>query len=81
VLPLIIGPLLAVSFELWAIYVEERWVYGERMPLIPVIGVGVFPLVQMIVIPTACIAGSHLLLHLQRRGRATHPGQGANHGH
>jgi hypothetical protein len=50
VLPIIIGGLLAMSYELWAIYVEHRWEYGD-MPLIPHLGVGIFPILQMIFIP------------------------------
>ena len=62
ILPLIIGPLLAVSFELWVIHVEERWVYGELMPVVPVLEVGLSPLAQMAVIPPATILLAHKFL-------------------
>lgn len=55
IVPLIIGVLLAVSFELWAVHAVERWEY-RSMPLVPVIHVGVAPVLQMIVIPTAATA-------------------------
>lgn len=44
------GVLLAVGFELWAVHVDHRWVY-HGMPLIPVLNVGVFPILQMVVVP------------------------------
>lgn len=58
IVPVIIGALLAVSFELWAVYVDDRWVYGS-MPIIPVVKVGLTPVLQMILIPLAVIAIGH----------------------
>lgn len=55
IIPVVVGILLAVSFELWAVYVAHRWVYGV-MPLVPIIGVGVMPVLQMIFVPLATIA-------------------------
>ena len=55
VVPLIIGVLLAVSFELWAVHAVHRWEYSS-MPLVPVVHVGVTPVLQMIVIPLAATA-------------------------
>lgn len=52
VVPVIIGVLLAVSFELWAVHTINRWVYSS-MPIIPVIKVGLTPVLQMILIPLA----------------------------
>jgi hypothetical protein len=52
IVPSIIGVLLAVSFELWAVHAVERWEYSS-MPLVPVIHVGVPPVLQMMVIPLA----------------------------
>lgn len=48
--PVLVGSLLAVCFELWAVYVVHRWKYAS-MPLVPIIRVGVTPLLQMIVVP------------------------------
>jgi hypothetical protein len=45
------GTLLAVSFELWAVYVDHRWQYTTEMPLIPVIRIGITPVLQMVIIP------------------------------
>ena len=46
-----VGALLAVGFELWAVYVDHRWQYAETMPLIPVLLIGLTPVLQMIVVP------------------------------
>lgn len=49
-LPVLVGILLATSFELWAVYAVERWSYGT-MPLIPIVHVGLTPILQMVLIP------------------------------
>lgn len=49
-LPPMMGVLLAMSYELWAVHVVHRWAYAN-MPLIPVLDVGVFPVLQMVVVP------------------------------
>ena len=54
VVAVVIGALLAVSFELWAVHTVERWQYGA-MPVVPIIYVGVTPLLQMIVLPLLTI--------------------------
>lgn len=48
----IVGILLGLAFELWAVHVDKRWTYGG-MPIIPVLGVGVTPILQMMLVP-AC---------------------------
>jgi hypothetical protein len=53
-LPPLIGVLLVVAFELWAIYVVHRWVYG-LMPIVPIVRVGVTPVLQMLVVPTVTL--------------------------
>ena len=50
VVPVVIGVLLAVSFELWAVHAVDRWIYSS-MPIIPVIQVGLTPVLQIIFIP------------------------------
>lgn len=51
ILPPIIGILLAISFELWAIHVAHRWTYAATMPILPMLQIGIPPLVQMMLIP------------------------------
>ena len=55
VVPVVIGVLLATSFELWAVHAVGRWEYGS-MPLIPILQVGVTPIFQMIVVPLLTLA-------------------------
>jgi len=43
-LPLV---LLAITIELVNVYVLERWTYSDLMPVAPVLGVGLFPMVQL----------------------------------
>jgi len=54
ILPPLIGVLLVVAFELWAIYVVHRWTYG-LMPIVPIVRVGLTPVLQMIVVPTVTL--------------------------
>ena len=55
IVPLVIGILLAVSFELWAVHAVNRWTYSS-MPLVPIIHVGITPVLQMVFIPLAATA-------------------------
>lgn len=48
---LLVGFLLAVGMELWAVYVDYRWAYAEAMPMVPVLGIGLTPVLQMMLIP------------------------------
>ncbi|HWP22889.1 MAG TPA: hypothetical protein VNM15_01730 [Candidatus Binatia bacterium] len=50
-LMLVMGIFLAVVVELNALYVTGAWNYNERM--VTVLGVGVLPVLQMIVLPPA----------------------------
>ena len=43
-LPLV---LLAISVELVNVYVLNRWSYNQRMPMVPLIDVGLLPTVQL----------------------------------
>lgn len=56
VIPIVVGVLLATSYELWAVYAQARWSYGASMPLIPIVKVGLAPVLQMVVVPLAVIA-------------------------
>ena len=55
---LLIGIVLSVGCELWAVYVDHRWQYTEAMPLIPVLQIGLTPVLQMILIPLAVVSFS-----------------------
>jgi hypothetical protein len=45
------GLLLAVLVEWVAVHKLERWAYGERMPKVPGLGVGLVPIAQMLILP------------------------------
>jgi len=47
---LIIGSLIAVYFEVTAL-LSSRWQYSELMPVMPILGVGVIPYIQMLILP------------------------------
>jgi hypothetical protein len=51
IIAILMGILLAANFELWAVYVDNRWQYSASMPLIPVLQIGLTPVLQMIFIP------------------------------
>ena len=53
-LTVVVGVLLAVSFEWWAVFVAHRWVYGI-MPLVPMLHVGLTPVSQMIAVPVVTL--------------------------
>jgi hypothetical protein len=44
-------PLITIVMEWLAIRVLGRWAYAETMPVVPLLGVGVAPFVQWIVLP------------------------------
>ena len=48
---LAVGLALTVVFELLATGPLQRWRYGDAMPLVPGLGVGVSPIMQWVVIP------------------------------
>jgi hypothetical protein len=47
----ITGLTLAVSVELVAVHILERWEYEAEMPTLPVLGVGLVPIAQMLLLP------------------------------
>lgn len=62
VIAVILGALIATSFELWAVYVNHRWQYAPSMPMIPIVEVGLSPVLQMIVIPLLVIKSISMLM-------------------
>jgi len=49
-----VGALTAVALELIAV-ATGRWTYNDLMPLMPVIGVGLWPVLQMSVLPVLSV--------------------------
>lgn len=61
-----LGVAVAVGIEIGALAMG-RWSYGDRMPLIPVVHVGLAPVLQMLVLPPLVFAV------VARYGRAVAP--------
>ena len=45
------GAVISVGIEWATVYVLRWWTYGERMPLVPLINIGLVPITQMLVLP------------------------------
>lgn len=50
---IVLGLIATIAFEFWALRLG-RWAYGEGMPLL--FGVGLFPLLQWLVVPVVTLA-------------------------
>ena len=50
-----VGLVAAIVFEALAIGVLERWAYSDAMPRLPVLGTGLVPVIQWLVIPPLVI--------------------------
>ena len=48
---LLAGLIISVSIEWLAVSVTNRWAYTARMPLVPLLNVGLAPIAQMLVLP------------------------------
>lgn len=71
--PVLIGVQLAIAFELWATHVAGWWEYGA-MPVVPALGVGLTPVLQMTVVPlltltlSRCVAVRLCVIRRERVG-------------
>jgi hypothetical protein len=45
------GFILAITIEWGAVHMLQRWEYGAGMPIVPVLNIGLVPLLQMLVLP------------------------------
>lgn len=48
---IVLGFLWAVGVEYHATEVAHRWAYAKSMPIIPILNVGVAPVLQMVILP------------------------------
>lgn len=62
-----LGALTGIAFEMWAID-RGRWTYNESMPLLPLVGAGLWPVLQMSIVPPAVYLMS--VLAANRTGNA-----------
>jgi len=46
-----IGLVVTVALEYWATQIGGRWEYAEQMPRLPLLGTGLAPLLQWLLIP------------------------------
>ncbi len=53
---LLSGAVVSAVIEWSTIHVGQWWAYSPRMPLIPVLNIGVAPLAQMLVLPPLIVA-------------------------
>ena len=51
VIMMFVGLAIGVGIEWLAVVVTNRWEYTVRMPLVPLLGVGLIPVAQMLVLP------------------------------
>lgn len=49
------GVLITIAFEWYAVYWAGRWAYSELMPILPILRVGIAPLLQWIIVPPAVL--------------------------
>ena len=48
---LLVGLVIGVSIEWLAVFIANQWAYTARMPLVPLLNVGLAPVAQMLVLP------------------------------
>ena len=48
---LVAGLGIGISVEWIAVHVARRWAYNAHMPLVPGLGIGIVPILQMLVLP------------------------------
>ena len=52
---LAVGVAATIAFEWYAVSWANRWAYSEAMPIVPVLRVGIAPILQWIVLPPLVI--------------------------
>ncbi len=62
-----VGVLITVVMEWLATRVLGRWTYAEAMPVIPLLGVGLAPLLQWIVLPPIVVSFRSTPAHVSKR--------------
>jgi hypothetical protein len=45
------APIVTIALEYWATQIGARWEYAEQMPRLPLLGTGLAPLLQWLLIP------------------------------
>lgn len=60
---IVVGTVITFVFEAIAIHVLDRWQYAPAMPTLPILGTGITPILQWLVIP------SLIVFMMRRRGK------------
>ena len=63
ILPPVVGALFAIIIELRAVYVFHYWSYSAAMPIVSGLGVGLTPILQMVVVPLVTLLVCQWCLH------------------
>lgn len=67
---LLVGLLITVFFEYLATEVLDRWTYSAQMPTLPLIGTGLLPILQWLIVPLLSLGMTQLLyLGLRHKDR------------
>lgn len=74
---LVVGLLITVLFEYLATEVLARWQYNENMPTLPLLGTGLLPLAQWIIVPLISFYASRLMYHGVLHKRSVRPEKAA----
>ena len=61
------GLVIAILIEWIAVYGIDRWSYTARMPILPVLGVGLSPVLQMLMLPPIIFKVAALWLERRQR--------------
>ncbi len=56
------GAAITILFEYLAVEVLDRWQYSELMPRLPIVGTGILPLLQWIMIPPCVLYVSKIFI-------------------
>ena len=67
-LMLVTGLIIAILIEWVAVYGMGRWSYTARMPVLPVLGVGLSPVLQMLLLPPVIFKAAAWWLERRQRG-------------
>ncbi|WP_416396843.1 hypothetical protein [Allohahella sp. A8] len=70
---LLAGLLITILFEYMATEILGRWQYNEQMPTLPLLGTGLLPLAQWVVVPVVSLYASRLMYFGMRPMRNNAP--------
>jgi hypothetical protein len=66
----LLGGICALAFE-WQALAFGRWSYDERMPVVPLLGVGLWPALQLILLTPVSLGAARWCVRMMSRKRRT----------